>query len=92
MKKSYLLLGISLISNFYFAQGSPDYGDGLKVKLNEDGSKYFRVIAWAQGQVNYTDAAAANRRKNYLPITQSKSFNVCSNQSEIYGTYTFRFK
>ncbi len=72
MKKSFLLLGISLISNFYFAQGSPDYGDGLKVKLNEDGSKYFRVIAWAQGQANYTDAAAANEEKTTFQLRRAR--------------------
>lgn len=31
-----------------FSQGSPDYEGGLKVKINEDGSKYFRIISWAQ--------------------------------------------
>jgi len=30
------------------AQGSPDYTGGLKVKLNDDGSKYFRLITWHQ--------------------------------------------
>lgn len=30
------------------AQGAPDYTGGMKVKLNEDGSKYFRIISWAQ--------------------------------------------
>jgi hypothetical protein len=29
-------------------QGSADYTGGLKVKLNEDGSKYFRLITWHQ--------------------------------------------
>jgi hypothetical protein len=31
-----------------FAQGSPDYGGGLKFKVNDDGSKYMRFIAWNQ--------------------------------------------
>ncbi|WP_114779535.1 porin [Botryobacter ruber] len=30
------------------AQGSADYGSGLKFNLNEDGSKYVRVIMWSQ--------------------------------------------
>jgi hypothetical protein len=36
-----------------FSQG-PDYGAGMKFNLNEDGSKYLRVISWAQiwGQYN----------------------------------------
>jgi hypothetical protein len=34
--------------------GLPDYGAGMKFNLNEDGSKYLRVISWAQiwGQYN----------------------------------------
>jgi hypothetical protein len=33
---------------------APDYGAGMKFNLNEDGSKYLRVISWAQiwGQYN----------------------------------------
>lgn len=31
-----------------FAQGSPDYGGGLKFNLNTEGSKYMRFIAWNQ--------------------------------------------
>ncbi len=31
-----------------FSQGSPDYGGGLKFKINEEGTKYMRFIAWNQ--------------------------------------------
>ena len=31
-----------------FSQGAPDYGSGLKFNLNDDGSKYLRVLAWNQ--------------------------------------------
>lgn len=57
MKKLLLLLflGSFLISHSIFSQGSPDYTGGLKVKLNEDGSKYFRIISWAQFWARYTD-------------------------------------
>ena len=43
------------------AQGSPDYTGGLKVKLNDSGSKYIRTIVWAQvwGQYENTDAVNA---------------------------------
>lgn len=47
MKKLTLLAGL-LFSAIAFSQGSPDYGGGLKVNINEDGSKYFRIISWAQ--------------------------------------------
>ena len=46
MKKLTFIAGL-LFSAFTFAQGSPDYGGGLKVNINEDGSKYFRIISWA---------------------------------------------
>ncbi|WP_025668069.1 hypothetical protein [Aquimarina megaterium] len=57
MKKLILLLFLSsfLISHSVFSQGSPDYTGGLKVKLNESGSKYFRIISWAQFWARYTD-------------------------------------
>jgi len=44
-----------------FAQGSPDYGGGLKVKFDEEGKKYLRIISWAQVQANYTDNAADDK-------------------------------
>lgn len=42
------------------AQGFPDYTGGLKVKLNEDGSKYMRTIIWAQVWGQYEDTDAIN--------------------------------
>lgn len=52
MKKlSLLLLGATFFScQLLNAQGSPDYKGGIKVKLDEDGKKYLRVISWAQIQ------------------------------------------
>lgn len=47
MKKLLIYAGLFL-SAYSFSQGSPDYGGGLKVNINEDGSKYFRIISWAQ--------------------------------------------
>ena len=47
MKKLFATAAL-LLSTFLFSQGSPDYGGGLKVNINEDGSKYFRIISWAQ--------------------------------------------
>ncbi|MBU2940403.1 hypothetical protein KO494_12725 [Lacinutrix sp. C3R15] len=53
-KQTLLLLGLFLLSfQFIKAQGSPDYTGGLKFKFNEDGSKYLRLISWAQVQANY---------------------------------------
>ena len=54
MKKTYLIAALLLLSLKAFSQGSPDYGAGMKFNLNDDGSKYLRVISWAQiwGQYN----------------------------------------
>ncbi|WP_179353632.1 hypothetical protein [Winogradskyella vidalii] len=55
MKKStFLLIGLFIMFfQFMIAQGSPDYSGGLKFKFNEDGTKYLRLISWAQVQANY---------------------------------------
>ncbi|WP_178985053.1 hypothetical protein [Winogradskyella helgolandensis] len=55
MKNQSLLLTGLLIMVFQFtiAQGSPDYTGGLKFKFNEEGTKYLRLISWAQVQANY---------------------------------------
>lgn len=36
-----------------FAQGSSEYNAGLKLKINEDGSKYIRFIVWNQMWARY---------------------------------------
>ncbi len=70
MKKLYLLLFCSAFFGLQsmYSQGSPDYTGGLKVKFNEDGSKYLRVISWAQMQANYNDDVPDN--------TSTTSFNL----------------
>ncbi|MFY7670766.1 hypothetical protein ACOSP6_06725 [Tenacibaculum sp. MEBiC06402] len=61
MKKSMaLLFGLALSFQCSFSQGSPDYKGGLKVKLDEDGKKYLRIISWAQVQGIYNFDAPAN--------------------------------
>lgn len=44
-----------LLSIGVFAQGSMDYGSGLKINLNEDGSKNLRFILWNQIWMRSTD-------------------------------------
>jgi hypothetical protein len=53
MKIKYWIAALLLISLKGFSQGSPDYGSGMKFNLNEDGSKYMRVISWAQVWAQY---------------------------------------
>lgn len=57
-------MGISLfVFEFGYSQSSPDYTGGLKINFNEDGSKYLRVISWAQVQATYSDDVAAESSK-----------------------------
>jgi hypothetical protein len=48
MKRIILLAGLLFFAAEGYSQGSTDYGSGLKVNFNEDGSKYMRFIAWNQ--------------------------------------------
>lgn len=60
-KLSPFLLGLCLLAfQNAFSQGSPDYGGGLKVKFDEEGNKYLRIISWAQVQATYTDEVPEN--------------------------------
>ncbi len=43
-----LIPGLAALISPLRGQGSPDYTGGLTVPLNENGSKYFRLISWHQ--------------------------------------------
>ncbi len=49
-----------LISSFSLAQGSMDYGSGLKINLNDDGSKNLRFILWNQIWMRSTEMNPGN--------------------------------
>ena len=54
MKKLlFLLFGLVFSSQYSFSQGSPDYKGGIKVKFDDEGKKYLRIISWAQVQGIY---------------------------------------
>lgn len=44
-----------LLFHLSFSQGSPDYKGGYKIKFNDDGSKYLRILSWAQFQIIYNN-------------------------------------
>lgn len=48
MKRISLIAVVLFASLNGYSQGAPDYGSGLKFNLNEEGSKYLRVLAWNQ--------------------------------------------
>lgn len=65
MKKTVIIFFALLFSYSYLsAQGSPDYTGGMKVKLNDDGSKYFRIISWAQFWAQYNDSRPLDANGN----------------------------
>ncbi len=53
LRKISILVFSILLSFQSFSQGSPDYKGGFKIKFDEDGQKYLRLISWAQMQANY---------------------------------------
>lgn len=59
MKKILLIISLFtvLFSTSLRAQGNLEYTGGYKVKLNDDGTKYFRTIMWGQFWAQYDDGA-----------------------------------
>jgi hypothetical protein len=53
--KNIVFIFLMLFSLGLVAQGSMDYGSGLKINLNEDGSKNLRFILWNQIWMRSTD-------------------------------------
>ena len=83
-KQKLLLLGLFLASlQFMNAQGSPDYKGGLKIKFDEDGKKYLRLISWAQVQATYNNDAAAT--------ASSTSFNLRRARVLMFSQITDKF-
>ena len=92
MKKILFLAAVLLLSLKGFSQGSTDYGAGLKFNLNDDGSKFMRVIAWNQiwlrsaemnpgtmigNEATSTATDIGNRRLRFLAYAQvSKRYMI----------------
>ena len=73
MKKAFVLLGVLFCTFQYsYSQGSPDYSGGFKIKFNEDGSKYLRLITWAQTWAQYNDAVAENESNTSLSVRRAR--------------------
>lgn len=56
----FLLLLFGAIPLVQGQQNPNPYEGGMKVKLSDDGAKYFRIISWAQMQGVYSDDVASN--------------------------------
>ncbi|MEM7485813.1 MAG: hypothetical protein AAF348_11450 [Bacteroidota bacterium] len=73
MKK--IIFGLALcllVMQAVHSQGSTEYDGGYKVKLNEDGSKYFRIIAWGQFWAQYNDNVADDASKFNLSVRRAR--------------------
>lgn len=46
------------------AQGSTEYGTGIKIPVNEDGTKYIRFITWHQVWTRYNENNSGSIRNN----------------------------
>jgi hypothetical protein len=62
MKKVLCISLLALLSSEVFSQGSPDYGSGMKINFNEDGSNYIRFIVWGQMWAQYNDDVPENKK------------------------------
>ncbi len=72
-KKVIVVLGLIFFAmHGMYSQGAPDYTGGMKVKLNEDGSKYFRIISWAQFWARYQDEVADDQSKTNMSIRRAR--------------------
>lgn len=67
-----VILLLLLFSQASYSQGSPDYNGGIKVKLDENGKKYIRIISWAQVQAVYNDNAAPNTAKTNFNLRRAR--------------------
>lgn len=85
MKKQKLVLLVFFLASFQFltAQGSPDYKGGLKIKFDDTGKKYLRLISWAQVQASYNNDAA--------PTASKTSFNLRRARVLMFSQITDKF-
>jgi hypothetical protein len=72
-KQTLLLFGLFSVSiQLIGAQGIDEYTGGYKVKFNEDGTKYLRIIAWGQFWAQYDENAPAQDSKLDLSVRRAR--------------------
>ncbi len=60
-----ILISILTINlGIIYAQGSDIYGSGIKIKIDEKGEKYLRVITWHQMWIRYNNHNSGSIRNN----------------------------
>lgn len=73
-----------------FAQGSSLYGGGMKVPLNEDGTKYMRIITWHQVWTRYNENNTGSIRNNE-PQDNTLDFGLRRARFLLYSQVSPRF-
>ncbi|MBP2833657.1 hypothetical protein J8281_15785 [Aquimarina sp. U1-2] len=72
-KQIIAFLGMAFLTiSFMYSQGAPDYDGGIKMKLNEDGSKYFRIISWGQFWAQYRDEVPDDISNTNMSIRRAR--------------------
>lgn len=71
-KAPLVLTGLLFFCQLIFAQGIDEYTGGYKIKFNDDGSKYMRIIAWGQFWAQYNDDVPANDSKLDFSIRRAR--------------------
>lgn len=72
------------------AQGSTEYGAGIKVPLNEDGSKYIRFITWHQIWARYNENNTGSLRNN-VGVNHTTDFGIRRSRFLTYSQISPRF-
>jgi hypothetical protein len=72
------------------AQGSTEYGAGIKLPINEDGSKYIRFITWHQVWVRYNEHNSGTIR-NGEPVDNTLDFGLRRSRFLTYSQISPRF-
>lgn len=72
------------------AQGSTEYGSGIKLSLNEEGTKYIRFITWHQVWVRYNENNTGSIR-NREPQDNTLDFGLRRSRFLTYSQISPRF-
>lgn len=76
----FILFAWVALSSSVNAQGNELYGSGIKVKLNDDGSKYIRIINWNQV---WATAGTYNTGTTFNGAPQSSGFDIAIRRSRV---------
>ncbi len=72
MKKILITLTLMLSTTIIFSQSSPDYKGGFKIKFDDEGDKYLRIISFLQVQAKYNDNTAEDVSSTSLELRRAR--------------------